>query len=240
MIVPSTGRTSDWRAAAAASRMPVASTNVSIVVRLRTWWANPRSIWERITPELPRAPIRLPSAARAATSEIGASCSFADSSVAARRVRYMFVPVSPSGTGKTLRSLRTCRYFLKKYVPAARNFAYPRPSKAITSTAGPLLGHPKDSLPAGGGRGIIRGLSPPRWDCDVSLTNLREGTPMAKRCEVCGKGPRAGNNVSHAMNKTRRRWLPNLQKVKVDDHGTHRTAKVCTQCLRSKRITRKA
>jgi large subunit ribosomal protein L28 len=61
---------------------------------------------------------------------------------------------------------------------------------------------------------------------------------MAKRCDVCNKGPMAGNNVSHAMNKTRRRWLPNLQPVRVDDHGTHRTARVCTQCLRSKRVTR--
>ena len=61
---------------------------------------------------------------------------------------------------------------------------------------------------------------------------------MAKRCEVCNKGPKAGNNVSHAMNKTRRRWLPNLQSVKVNVLGTHRTARVCTQCLRSNRITR--
>ena len=63
---------------------------------------------------------------------------------------------------------------------------------------------------------------------------------MAKRCEVCGKGPKAGNNVSHAMNKTKRRWLPNLQSVRIDDRGTHRTAKVCTSCLRSKKVTRKA
>ena len=34
---------------------------------------------------------------------------------------------------------------------------------------------------------------------------------MAKRCDVCGKGPQFGNNVSHANNKTRRRFLPNLQ-----------------------------
>jgi large subunit ribosomal protein L28 len=61
---------------------------------------------------------------------------------------------------------------------------------------------------------------------------------MAKRCEVCGKGPMSGNNVSHAMNKTRRRWLPNLQSVKVNVQGTHRTARVCTSCLRSKRVTR--
>ncbi len=46
---------------------------------------------------------------------------------------------------------------------------------------------------------------------------------MAKRCEVCGKGPKAGNNVSHAMNKTKRRWLPNLQAVKVNErrHAPH-------------------
>lgn len=61
---------------------------------------------------------------------------------------------------------------------------------------------------------------------------------MAKRCEICSKGPMAGNNVSHAMNKTRRRWLPNLQAIKIDDAGAHRTARVCTSCLRSKKVTR--
>lgn len=61
---------------------------------------------------------------------------------------------------------------------------------------------------------------------------------MAKRCEVCDKGPMTGNNVSHAMNKTRRRWLPNLQSVKVDIKGTHKTLRVCAKCMRSKRVTR--
>ncbi len=64
------------------------------------------------------------------------------------------------------------------------------------------------------------------------------GIQMAKRCDVCGKGPMAGNNVSHAMNKTRRRWLPNLQPVRVDERGTHKTMKVCTQCIRSRRVKR--
>jgi len=63
---------------------------------------------------------------------------------------------------------------------------------------------------------------------------------MAKRCEVCGKGPMAGNNVSHAMNKTRRRWLPNLQPMRVDIKGVHKTIRVCTQCMRSRRVTRLA
>ena len=38
---------------------------------------------------------------------------------------------------------------------------------------------------------------------------------MAKRCDVCGKGPQFGNNVSHANNKTRRRFNPNLQSIRV-------------------------
>ncbi len=36
---------------------------------------------------------------------------------------------------------------------------------------------------------------------------------MARRCIVTGKGVQTGNNVSHANNKTRRRWLPNLQET---------------------------
>ncbi|PIE11850.1 MAG: 50S ribosomal protein L28 [Rhodobacterales bacterium] len=36
---------------------------------------------------------------------------------------------------------------------------------------------------------------------------------MSRRCELTGKGPMTGNNVSHANNKTRRRYLPNLQDV---------------------------
>jgi large subunit ribosomal protein L28 len=36
---------------------------------------------------------------------------------------------------------------------------------------------------------------------------------MSRRCELTGKGPMSGNNVSHANNKTRRRWLPNLNEV---------------------------
>jgi large subunit ribosomal protein L28 len=63
---------------------------------------------------------------------------------------------------------------------------------------------------------------------------------MAKRCDICGKGPMAGNNVSHAMNKTKRRWLPNLQPVRIDAAGTHVTARVCTQCIRSNRVRRTA
>ncbi len=57
---------------------------------------------------------------------------------------------------------------------------------------------------------------------------------MARVCDVCGKGPASGNNVSHAHNKTRRRWLPNLQKVRtVSDGGGTKRIRVCTRCIRS-------
>jgi large subunit ribosomal protein L28 len=60
---------------------------------------------------------------------------------------------------------------------------------------------------------------------------------MARVCYVCGKGPATGNNVSHAHNKTRRRWLPNLQPVKIQlDDGSNRRVRVCANCIKSGRI----
>jgi len=76
-----------------------------------------------------------------------------------------------------------------------------------------------------------------RGDADFHTTS-KGMIDMAKRCDCCGKGPMAGNNVSHAMNKTKRRWLPNLQPIRVDEHGTHKTLRVCTQCIRSQRVRR--
>lgn len=62
---------------------------------------------------------------------------------------------------------------------------------------------------------------------------------MARVCYVCGKGPASGNNVSHAHNKTRRRWLPNLQPVKIQlEDGSNRRVRVCTNCIKSGRITK--
>ena len=63
---------------------------------------------------------------------------------------------------------------------------------------------------------------------------------MAKRCEVCGKGPMSGNNVSHAHNTTRRRFLPNLQQVRAVVGGQTRKVKVCSSCLRSGKIQKAA
>jgi large subunit ribosomal protein L28 len=59
---------------------------------------------------------------------------------------------------------------------------------------------------------------------------------MAKVCEICGKKPVTGNNVSHAHNKTRTVWSPNLQKVRAVQNGSVRSVKVCTRCIRSGKI----
>lgn len=61
---------------------------------------------------------------------------------------------------------------------------------------------------------------------------------MSKKCEICGKAPRFGNRVSHAHNLTRRRWNPNIQRVRALINGTVRRIKVCTDCLRSGKVAK--
>ena len=61
---------------------------------------------------------------------------------------------------------------------------------------------------------------------------------MSKQCEVCGKKPSYGNSVSHANNLTRRRWEPNLQRVHALVAGTRKRVRVCTDCIRSGRVTK--
>lgn len=50
---------------------------------------------------------------------------------------------------------------------------------------------------------------------------------MAKVCQVTGKGPQSGNNVSHANNKTRRRWLPNLHERRFWVPSENRWVSLC-------------
>lgn len=58
------------------------------------------------------------------------------------------------------------------------------------------------------------------------------------RCFVCDKGVTFGNNVSHANNKTRRTWRPNLQVVRTLQGETIIKVKVCTRCLAAGKIKR--
>ena len=61
---------------------------------------------------------------------------------------------------------------------------------------------------------------------------------MSKVCEICGKHPVAGNNVSHSHRTTRRRWLPNLQRVHAQTEHGKCHMRVCTSCLKAGKVRR--
>ena len=61
---------------------------------------------------------------------------------------------------------------------------------------------------------------------------------MAKICEICGKKPVSGNNISHAHNRTRRRWLPNLRSVRAKIDGKILRIRVCASCIKQGRVVK--
>jgi large subunit ribosomal protein L28 len=61
---------------------------------------------------------------------------------------------------------------------------------------------------------------------------------MAKICAICGKKPSFGHSRSHSMVATKRRFDPNLQRVRVLIDGTAKRAYVCTRCLRSGKVAK--
>ena len=61
---------------------------------------------------------------------------------------------------------------------------------------------------------------------------------MARLCEICGKKPLVGNNISHAHNVTKRRFNPNLQRVRAFHNGRVKRMKVCTNCIKSGHVVK--
>ena len=61
---------------------------------------------------------------------------------------------------------------------------------------------------------------------------------MSRVCEICGKKPLVGHNISHAHNLTKRRFNPNLQKVKTLQKGRVKKMMVCTSCIKSGHIVK--
>lgn len=74
----------------------------------------------------------------------------------------------------------------------------------------------------------------------TSPPGANEDRTMAFSCNLCGKRPSSGNTVSHANNKSRRRFLPNLKSVRANVSGRVRKLRVCTQCIRSGKVTKVA
>lgn len=63
---------------------------------------------------------------------------------------------------------------------------------------------------------------------------------MAKHCEICGRTPKVGRQVSHAHNVSARRFEPNLQQVRALINGAVRRIRVCTRCIRSQKVVKAA
>lgn len=63
---------------------------------------------------------------------------------------------------------------------------------------------------------------------------------MAAVCEICGKRPRVGMRVSHSHRRTKRRWHPNVQRVRAVVDGAPRRVRVCTRCLKAGRVEKRA
>jgi large subunit ribosomal protein L28 len=63
---------------------------------------------------------------------------------------------------------------------------------------------------------------------------------MAMKCELCGKMPHFGNVISHANNTRRRRWNPNLRRVRGVVNGANKHMRVCAACIRAGRVKKAA
>ena len=63
---------------------------------------------------------------------------------------------------------------------------------------------------------------------------------MARVCDMCGKSPSVGNTVSHANNRTKRVFRPNLQTVRALINGATRRIRVCTNCIKSGLVAKSA
>jgi large subunit ribosomal protein L28 len=63
---------------------------------------------------------------------------------------------------------------------------------------------------------------------------------MAAVCEVCGKHPSFGMSISHSHRRTKRRWDPNIQRVRAVVNGSVRRVHVCTSCIRAGKVVKPA
>ncbi len=63
---------------------------------------------------------------------------------------------------------------------------------------------------------------------------------MAAHCDICGKSPSFGHSISHSHRRTKRRWNPNIQRVRTVVAGTPKRVNVCTSCLKAGKVARSA
>jgi large subunit ribosomal protein L28 len=73
---------------------------------------------------------------------------------------------------------------------------------------------------------------------DAGLIQTFRSFIVAAKCEICGKKPGFGFSVSHSHRRTKRRWNPNIQRVRAKVNGTPKRLDVCTSCIKAGKITR--
>src|SRR5580658_3217478 len=83
----------------------------------------------------------------------------------------------------------------------------------------------------------------PPWARMLTLTLrhedlLEEARAVAAVCDICGKHPSFGMRLSHSHRRTKRRWNPNIQKVRALVNGSPKRVHVCTSCIRAGKITK--
>ena len=61
---------------------------------------------------------------------------------------------------------------------------------------------------------------------------------MAAVCDICGRKPWFGKQVSHSTRRTNRRWNPNVQRVRALVNGTPKRLNVCTSCIKADKVKR--
>jgi large subunit ribosomal protein L28 len=61
---------------------------------------------------------------------------------------------------------------------------------------------------------------------------------MAAVCDICGRRPGFGMNVSHSHRRTKRQWRPNIQKIRAVVDGSPRRVHVCTKCIKAGKVVR--
>src|SRR5437870_13896075 len=93
----------------------------------------------------------------------------------------------------------------------------------------------------GGGSARMRRLVLRQFEQETQAQiKIEAGRKMALKCEFCGKAPHFGNVISHANNTRRRRWNPNLKRVRAVAAGVRKHGRVCTAGMRAGKIKKAA
>ncbi|HNX37200.1 MAG TPA: 50S ribosomal protein L28 [Candidatus Cloacimonadota bacterium] len=61
---------------------------------------------------------------------------------------------------------------------------------------------------------------------------------MSRICDICGKSSMVGNNRSHALNATKRRFYPNLHEIRANINGSIKKVKLCSSCLKANKVSK--